>query len=103
MRKIWKTPGLSIQRPDRSRNQDHCGPDTETRTAGPGEPTSEPATLQEKHGQARYGSSGQGGGRGTEKRKITGTALRARGEGGCKESERQRRERCKTVNQRSLA
>ncbi|KAJ1132197.1 hypothetical protein NDU88_010524 [Pleurodeles waltl] len=52
-RKIWKMPGLSIQRPDRSRNQDPCGPDTETRTAGPGEPTSEPATLQEKRGQAR--------------------------------------------------
>ncbi|KAJ1092575.1 hypothetical protein NDU88_005685 [Pleurodeles waltl] len=54
-RKTRKTPGILFKRADRSRNQDPCGPDAETRTAGPGEPTSEPATLQEKRGQTRQG------------------------------------------------
>ncbi|KAJ1199672.1 hypothetical protein NDU88_003505 [Pleurodeles waltl] len=48
---MWKTPGILFKRVDRSRNQDPCGPDAETRTAGPREPTNEPATLQEKRGQ----------------------------------------------------
>ncbi|KAJ1213658.1 hypothetical protein NDU88_001290 [Pleurodeles waltl] len=53
MRKIRRTPGLIFKSPDWSRNQDSCGPDTETRIAGPGEHTNEPAMLQEKRGQAR--------------------------------------------------
>ncbi|KAJ1163196.1 hypothetical protein NDU88_003659 [Pleurodeles waltl] len=52
-KKIRKMPGLLFKRADRSRNQDPCGPDAEMRTAGPGEHTSEPATLQEKRGQTR--------------------------------------------------
>ncbi|KAJ1167106.1 hypothetical protein NDU88_007499 [Pleurodeles waltl] len=52
-RKTRKTPGILCKRVDRSRNQDPCGPNSETRTVGPGEPTSEPATLQEKRGQTR--------------------------------------------------
>ncbi|KAJ1216362.1 hypothetical protein NDU88_003965 [Pleurodeles waltl] len=53
MRKIRKTPGLLFKSADQSRNQDPCGPDAETRTAGPREHTNEPATLQEKRGQTR--------------------------------------------------
>ncbi|KAJ1157318.1 hypothetical protein NDU88_010032 [Pleurodeles waltl] len=46
-----KTPGLLFKGADQSRNEDLCGPNAETRTAGPGEHTSEPATIQEKRGQ----------------------------------------------------
>ncbi|KAJ1208015.1 hypothetical protein NDU88_003405 [Pleurodeles waltl] len=53
MRRIRKTPGLVFESLDWGRSQDSCGPNTKTRTAGPGEHTSEPATLQEKRGQVR--------------------------------------------------
>ncbi|KAJ1117306.1 hypothetical protein NDU88_005506 [Pleurodeles waltl] len=64
----------------RSQDQEPWRPVAETRNAGPGEHTSEPATLQEKRGQTRYGISGQGerSGRREEKGKTRGTALRAR-------------------------
>ncbi|KAJ1196907.1 hypothetical protein NDU88_000770 [Pleurodeles waltl] len=52
-KRIRKTPGLVFESLDGGRSQESFGPDTKTRTAGPGEHTSEPATLQEKHGQAR--------------------------------------------------
>ncbi|KAJ1157317.1 hypothetical protein NDU88_010031 [Pleurodeles waltl] len=71
-----KTSGLLFKGPDRSRNEDPCGPNAETRTAGPGEHTSEPATLQEKRGQTRgerrdpeveiEGANGRNKGRATE-------------------------------------
>ncbi|KAJ1150319.1 hypothetical protein NDU88_003113 [Pleurodeles waltl] len=52
MRRIRKTPGLVFESLDWGRSQDSRGPDTKTRTAGPGEHMSEPATPQEKRGQA---------------------------------------------------
>ncbi|KAJ1122653.1 hypothetical protein NDU88_001138 [Pleurodeles waltl] len=100
--------GTLLHSQDRSRNQDPCGPDTEPRTAGPGEHTSEPATLQGKRGHARYGILGQGGRRGDGKREKHGestksTGRRRVGKKGCKESERQIRGCWKAVSQRSLS
>ncbi|KAJ1187847.1 hypothetical protein NDU88_004615 [Pleurodeles waltl] len=62
-----KTPGILGRRAGRRRSRHLYSPDPEARTAGPGEHMSEPATLQEKRGQARYGvltqGKGAGGGR----------------------------------------
>ncbi|KAJ1164413.1 hypothetical protein NDU88_004852 [Pleurodeles waltl] len=65
-------PGILGRRADRSRHL--YSPDSEARTAGPGEPMSEPATLPEKRGQARYGVLTRGKGAGGGRRKgNTGT------------------------------
>ncbi|KAJ1122180.1 hypothetical protein NDU88_000684 [Pleurodeles waltl] len=48
------------------------------RISGPGEHTNEPATLQEKRGQARYGNSGRGR-KERVRKEDTGTAHKGKG------------------------
>ncbi|KAJ1131733.1 hypothetical protein NDU88_010066 [Pleurodeles waltl] len=63
-----ETPGIHV-----NRSQHPHSPDPGTKTAGPGEPTHEPATLQEKRGQPGTGfdtGEGTGGGR---RKGTTGT------------------------------
>ncbi|KAJ1195490.1 hypothetical protein NDU88_004770 [Pleurodeles waltl] len=73
----WKTPGPVSNNLESSGSPEPCGIDNAKRITGPGKQTNEPATLQEKSDQARYGNSGregkQSGGRRTGK-KITGFA-----------------------------
>ncbi|KAJ1115655.1 hypothetical protein NDU88_003877 [Pleurodeles waltl] len=62
-----ETPGIPERRVVRSRPPH--SPDPGTKTAGPGEHTSKPATLQEKRGQTRYGVLKWEKGREAERRK----------------------------------
>ncbi|KAJ1160017.1 hypothetical protein NDU88_000519 [Pleurodeles waltl] len=57
---IRKTPGPVSDSLESNGSPDSCGFDNVKRITGPGEHTNEPATLQEKRGQARYGNSGRG-------------------------------------------
>ncbi|KAJ1193914.1 hypothetical protein NDU88_003210 [Pleurodeles waltl] len=51
--RLSEIPGTPGRKADRNRTSP--SPDPVTKTAGPGEHTSEPATLQQKRGQTRYG------------------------------------------------
>ncbi|KAJ1128257.1 hypothetical protein NDU88_006636 [Pleurodeles waltl] len=80
-RTIREMPGPVADNLGNCRSPESSGFNSVERISSPGEHTNEPATLQEKRGQARYGNSGRGGRSGWGKKTQT---LHIRGGGGRK-------------------
>ncbi|KAJ1181943.1 hypothetical protein NDU88_007142 [Pleurodeles waltl] len=80
--KIQKTPKLLFWRTNLSWDPEPWRPVAETRTAGPGEHTSEPPRFWRSVAKPGTGQGERSGRREEKGKKITGTALRERGKEG---------------------